>query len=170
MIFWILLGLTIAAAITVFILRRLDGWDDLGDSIFLTALTALGGALIGLILMLVLSIWFGPVFQFKGEADHQLVALKTSNSVEGRFFLGSGYVNGQRTLNYITDDDGAFRIESADAAQSVVYQDSDEPTVTVHEWNLENPWFAPWSFGHWHTYTFHVPEGSILSDYTIDNG
>lgn len=169
MIFWILLGIAIVAVIASF---AYGVQEDLGIGFgFLNAfLATLIAALVGGLLMLLLSIWFGPSYQFQGEKEHGLVALQTSSSIEGRsYFLGSGYINGKRTLNYITDDGGAFRVESADADDSVIYQDSDSPTVTVHEWDLVNPWFAPWSFGHRHTYTFHVPEGSILSDYTVNN-
>ena len=167
MIFWILLGLAVVAVVSVYIYAGIN--EGFGWAFAPAAATAAIAAFVGGLLMLLLSIWFGPSSQYRGEADHKLAALQTADTVNGRFFLGSGYVNGNRTLNYITDDDGAFRIESAAARNSVVYQDADSPTVTVHEWYLENPWFAPWSFSHWHTFTFHVPEGSILSDYTITN-
>lgn len=167
MIFWILLVIAIVAVIASFVYGLLE--DGIGIAFLVAFMAALISALIGGLLALLLSIWVTPNYQFQGEKEHDLVALQTSSSIEGRFFLGSGYINGKRTLNYITDDSGAFRVESADADDSVIYQDSNEPTVTVHEWDLVNPWLAPWSFSHKHTYTFHVPEGSILSDYTVNN-
>jgi len=170
MIFWILLALVIIATVWAFIWGLNDWAGGIGMGFLCAFGAAVLGAVIGGLLMLLLAIWFGPTAQFKGDSEHHLVALQTSSSVEGRFFLGSGYINGERTLNYITDDDGAFRIQSADADASIVYQDSENPTVTVFEFSFENPWFAPWSFGTTYTYEFHVPEGSILSDYTIDNG
>jgi len=169
MIFYIVIAAVLIAVVWIVIYATI--YDGLGIGLLYGILTAICGAVIGFLLMLFASIWMLGPYHNVGKEDHSLTALQTSSSVEGRtFFLGSGYINGKRTLNYITNDGGAYRVQSADAVDSVIYQDSETPIVTVYEWDLENPWFAPFVLGHKHTYDFHIPEGSILSDYTIDNG
>jgi hypothetical protein len=168
MIFWILLGLSAAAVIITFIwwLRE----EGIGVAFLTAFLAALISSVVSVVLMLVLSIWFGPSYQFKGSNDHELVALQTDSSLQGRsYFLSGGYINDVRVLNYITEDGGAYQLGEAVAANSLIYQDSTDATVTINEWDMENPWFAPWSFGHTRSYEFHVPAGSILSDYTVTN-
>lgn len=167
MIFWILLALAIIGVIITFVYNAYEG---VGFAFLTAFLAAVVGGVAGLIIIAVLSIWFGPSWQPKGSNDHELVALQTDSSLQGRsYFLSGGYINDVRVLNYITEDDGAYQLAEADASASLIYQDSTDATVTINEWDMENPWFAPWSFGHTHTYVFHVPAESILSDYTVTN-
>jgi hypothetical protein len=102
-----------------------------------------------------------------------LKALATSKSVSGTFFLGSGSINGKRTINYITADGNRNYVREADASTAVVIEDSPtSPSIVELKECADNPWVMPWTFcrGIEGVKTeFHVPAGSVLSDYTVDN-
>lgn len=74
----------------------------------IAALWWLMGGLIGG--FVVFAIAFGATSHqanhFQSEQTYTLKALSSSSKVEGRFFLGGGYVDGVRTLNYITETNG----------------------------------------------------------------
>jgi hypothetical protein len=104
-----------------------------------------------------------------------LKALATSSKISGSFFLGSGYVEGKRTLNYITADGDRNYIRQQDASASVVIEDitTGQPHMLALEQCYDSGWIMPWKMckdiNEGVAYEFHVPAGSVLSDYTVDN-
>ena len=106
------------------------------------------------------------------EDKVNLQALATKEQTEGRvvgsIFLTSGYVQSEPVFSYISEDEGAFRSEWADADQSVVYQDeTDQPYVWEREYKFYSAWLVPWAIGQEPRYEFHVPEGSISNEIFI---
>lgn len=172
MIFWILLG--IVGAVTLFTLFS-HWFGPSGDFVgaigysILAAIIATVAAVI--ILFFGFATWMLADPTVKSTHEYSLSALSTNSEIAGRsYFLSGGYVGEKRTLNYIREEgDGGFVLKSVDADYAVVYQDSDTPTVTISYFEQANPWLAPWSFDRGWTAEFHVPEGSILSDYTVTN-
>lgn len=143
------------------------------------------GGIFGSFLILLAGVFFGGVLTFGGSAllyltvqpqvhverNETLRAVSASSSIQGRFFLGSGYVNGVRVLNYISAEKGYSELRQANASASRIFEDeSAAPYVTVYEWAKEAWWIAPGRYGAGETFDFHIPEDSILEDYTIDNG
>lgn len=171
MIFWVLLGLAVIATIIITVGAV---YDDGPIRLFLGLVVGglisvgVGGLLFAIC---VAFFWNGLTPVKTGATERDLVALQTSSTVEGRsYFLGSGYVDGKRVLNYITVDDGAYRVESSDAVNSWIYESDEDPIVRVEHYDFVNPWLAPFALGGADAYSFYIPEGSVLSDYTIDNG
>lgn len=104
------------------------------------------------------------------ESTYPLKALNNNSQTSGHaYFLGGGYVNEERVLNYIASAQGAFYVRSAPADHSKVYEGSEQPKVTVREHEGRNKWLVPWAFKATTKYEFHIPSESILSDYTLDN-
>lgn len=104
-------------------------------------------------------------------SSQPLVALRTSSSVEGRFFLGTGTVDSKPVIRYIVlADDGAALLSEVEARQARIYQDEeDAPRVDRGSRVLDNPWIAPFpvSLGAGTAYYFHVPAGSVLESYEV---
>lgn len=164
MIFWILLGAAVAVVALVFVrVVRDDGWGFAAlVSIVAAMLSALvGGGLLALSLLIP-----GTVVR---EQTHPLRAIGDSSSIEGRFYLGSGYIGGSRQLNYIKQGDGYSMVASAPGESSRVFEGSSGPSVIEYEHVYSNAWVIPWEFRIGWTYDFHVPAGSILEDYSITN-
>lgn len=102
----------------------------------------------------------------------KLRSLGADSSIEGRsYFLGGGYVGEKRVLNYIGENgDGSVQLFQADASDSRIFEDSDQASLTVKYSHTEMDWLVPFKSDWDFKYEFHIPEGSVLSDYTIDNG
>lgn len=165
MIFWILLVLAVAAVVITYV-SNVD-WDGWGWAFVPALLAAVISALVGGGLLAL-------AFLIPGEKitseTYELRAISSSSAVQGKFFLGSGYVNGKRTLNYIAQEDGYSRLGQAIAGPSArVYEDSDDPTVIEYTFWYSNGWVAPWEVETGYAWDFHVPADSILEDFTITN-
>jgi hypothetical protein len=142
------------------------------EGLGLGLLSGLLAAFIGGIVMLIpMFLWLHQVPN--GQETHSLQALKSNTQVEGQFYLTGGYVDSDRVLNYIVqkhDQTGTYsELETAKAEDSRVYQDSQVATITIHHTKDVNGWVIPFSIPDGDKYDFHVPEGSIQSDYKVGN-
>lgn len=169
MIFWIIATLVAAGTITVFIKAL---WDGPLVAFFVALFTLIVGGFLGLML------WIGSSFVLADrdhvvvhESTQQLKALGNANGIEGHsYFLGGGYVEDKRVLNYITQgSDGAIRVERSDADASTIFEGSDNATVEITVTDESNPWVSPWPINTRHSYEFHIPTGSVVESYELDN-
>lgn len=160
MVFWILLGILAAITIGAIIYGVADeGWLWGFANGFIGFFT--GGLVLGGVFLLFLLV---PSYE-TGRNTYELRAIATDSTTSGRFFLGTGYVSGQRTLNFVVRHEDANYVNQVYAYKSVIFENEGEPEVTYIDYG--NPWIAPWRLDQ--KYEFVVPEGSILSDYTITN-
>lgn len=99
-----------------------------------------------------------------------LASLQDNQGLEGHFFLGTGYVESTMTFAFYYEmPDGSFRLRVTDADHATIYQDeAKSPYARVCEVNGANvrQWFAL-DFRS-DVYDIHIPEGSILSNYSLD--
>ncbi|MBT2587966.1 hypothetical protein [Arthrobacter sp. ISL-95] len=169
MIFWILLALVIAGAVTTFVCTL---WDGPFGAILMSLLALVGGGFIGFLL------WAGSYALIQerdhavvGESTQQLRALGNASGLEGRsYFLGGGYIEDKRVLNYITQsEDGAIRVERSDASDSTIYEGSETATVNIKVVDASNPWISPWPLDTKYIYEFRIPSGSVVESYALEN-
>lgn len=148
--------------------RRLDG-AVMASGFVLTAIAV--GAFAG-ITSLVYNTFAEPTSYT--YTYQKLRALSLDNTVGGRFFLGSGTINGTQSFEYITEsDEGQLRVESVPTYMSSVYEDAEPELATLQTGHgiVDNTWFVPWAVeSNDETYTFHVPEGSVMSGYNVEVG
>lgn len=161
MLFWIIIILIVAAI-------AYSIWAE-GDWLMGIPILLLGTIFGGIVLMLCAT--FIPTnMDLVSKQTISLKALGTSSSQQGRFFLGSGYIDGKRVLNFIQQgDDGSIRVGQANAKDSVIFEDADKGTVTTEHFDYNNGWILPWPIGSTDKYEFHIPAGSVTESYTIDN-
>lgn len=137
--------------------------------------SAFMAALISGFVVCILAFTITPHSEITAENTYKLKAVDTSSSIEGQsYFLSGGYINQQRTLNFIyeTEDDGEKYAQVADALaiNSRIYEDSTNPTVTIYTWTYSNKWIVPWgNWSHNNSYSFHVPAGSVIDNTEITN-
>jgi hypothetical protein len=173
MLFWILLTLLIIGMIINSIL-----WIRVGYAInaLLTDLIVLiiGGMVVVLLPMFLTSA-FTPE-KTTTSHEYELRALGAGESASGRFYLGTGYINGERVINYTYSDEsnGATfsKVDSAPGDDSRIFEDvpvDAQPSVTSRKTVYTYPLLVPWSMGLTRTWDFHVPAGSIIEDYEIKN-
>ena len=146
-------------------------WVWEGEDFYLTFLYGMLAALCVIVIFVICLFNIPPNDKTEDGETESLQALSTSSSIQGRsFFLGSGYVNGVRTLNFIVHQpDGGFRVEQACASSSLIYEGTQQPTVSTIFHSYSNGWVLPWDFRTNTTYRFDVPKGSVLEGYTVDN-
>lgn len=108
-------------------------------------------------------------YQLTRTAD--LAALKTSNAIQGQFFLGSGTVDEEQVIRYIErSDDGSVVLQEVAARKARIYEGEDtKPYLDIYCNVIDNPWLLPFRFepnlrcG----YYFHIPAGSVLESYEV---
>jgi hypothetical protein len=110
--------------------------------------------------------------EYNDKEQHSLQALATGDSSSGRFFLGSGYISGSQKFEYIIEDeDGRIFVRNVGTWQASVIEDEEtEPYLQIEEAWVYNPDVLPWPVQREDRYTFHIPEGSVLSGYNISVG
>jgi hypothetical protein len=169
-IFWILLVIAalIPIAVAIFAFHD-DGPLSAIGSFFLTGFFSLIGLVLASILISGIAAVTGETRELSDTED--LRALGSNSSIEGRsYFLGGGYIEGKRVLNYIVRRDGYSTLEQVDADQSRIFEDvSDSPYLETFYFITSNPWVVPWDVWTRYRYDFHIPADSILEGYTIDN-
>lgn len=169
MIYFILCGIVV---LWVFIWTFRDvGVLGFFGSFFVSALFSVVGILGVTVVFMVISMALPGT---PGETRQELRALGNSSSTSGSFFLGSGYVDERLTFSYITrDEKGGNRLESDEANDVVVYEDSESEAYRLQPTKIVDGdwwWLAPGITGltvDVGTVEFHIPEGSIDSSYTI---
>lgn len=198
MLFWVLIALIPATIVVVTIinyrrtsdLRRFSAfrfrvrfWPAFGWGFVWGLLaSAVSGLLIGAVLI---PVTLGSASQVVASTHdtRELVSLQTSQQGRisgGRYYLGSGLINGSSGTGYTymysaKDGNGStyFQLDNALASDSKVYtlpDNSDQkPTVAIDsaKWEKANKWLLPWAYdaGTGYAYTFYVPKDSIVSNY-----
>lgn len=114
MLFWIIIVLIIAA--TAYAIWQGYDWVDGIPVLFLTSIA-------GLVILFLAAVFIPCNVDLVNEKTTSLKALGTSSKVQGKFFLGSGYVDGKRVLNYIQQgDDGGMRVAQVDAKDALIFR------------------------------------------------
>lgn len=181
MVFWIILVLI--AAFIVFHATRCVGYKHYWNE-FLSGAAAIAvvGGLVGVVVCGVGSMAQDPG-PYEKQSTYALRALITKStnesSLDGTFFLGFGKMTASsKEVNSIaymqTAEDGGSTLERIDVSNAVIYEDSLVPRV--EEWVQKvhnNKIFVPWdytidSYRDSVEYRFHVPKGTILDHYQIN--
>lgn len=115
------------------------------------------------------------------EVTTPIVSLADGQSVSGRFFLGSGVVDGHPAYTYYTgSEDTGFHLRSVSASLVTIRYTDESPRMVCEatDWRLSPSWVdfntydAPpdcdTEDGNQDRITFYVPAGSVQSNYTLD--
>jgi hypothetical protein len=104
------------------------------------------------------------------DNSYALRALANNTNLEGRqYFLGGGYIGEKQVFNYMTQSEhGAIRLQSMDAAQATIFEDTNTPHLRVIKTERFLPSVVPWDLGSTMHYDFHIPAGSVLETYNVD--
>jgi hypothetical protein len=172
MIFILIIVLAVAGIITGIIMHLKD---DYGAGSAVGFMSFLFGGVAVMVVAMVASLTSAATTVETGSERVTLTALSTSNSstTVTNYFLGSSTVDGVKSLNYITeveDGDGTWSsVESAAADDSRIFQDeAGAPYVVITTFVGRSPILVPFSLSDSVTYDFHVPEDSVVSDFSVD--
>ena len=104
--------------------------------------------------------------------EYDLVALHDNTATSGSFFLGSGYFGNYLAYQfYLRNADGGVVGKTLTARDAVIYEDG-EKRPQLWRYECQRPEDTqPWQWAYCadtHPSEFHVPEGSVLTQYQLD--
>lgn len=162
--------LVVAIIVTVAIVVLIERGQWYSDPTAAGCVALVASSLISTAVMLLLIFTMPLEEHVTVESKRDLVSIGSDSNLTGQaYFLGGGYLKEERVLHYAAGDGGEFTLETVRADSSTIRQQAGKPTVTLMYHTARNPWLAPFPLNGYRTAEFHVPEGSILSDYSITN-
>lgn len=128
------------------------------------------GFLAGAIL---LSFMFNGVFsaipeQKSSSKFTQLEVLNDSSTVGGTFFLGSGVVDENPSFYFYERSGDFYDYRVIEAERARIKITDGEPKLETITYESGNRWISMFPATSKPTYIFHIPEGSIRTDYVLD--
>lgn len=87
---------------------------------------------------------------------YNIVSLERDYSVEGRFCLGSGYIEGSQYYYFYTETSRGLHLEKLSHEYTFLVE-TDEYTPSVYDWKESNCWK--------HYFTIYCPVGTIVKEF-----
>ena len=176
MIFWICIALVAIGVIGAFIkgydyhssYHYSGQWTDGFAYAAIALLTVSAGSFL---IFTVFALTLPSAGDERDAGTMQLRSIGTDSAISGRsYFLGGGYVDEKRTLNYIEEyPDGGMSVTNEWASESSIYEVEGEPHVKYTDHYYSNGWVIPWEYVEWRESTFSIPSGSVLENYSVTN-
>lgn len=161
--------LIVICAIIGFVLVYMD-WNDFGDAL----LGGICGLLIGFMLSLALSIVLDCTLEkeYYLYDKNQVYALQDGNSMNGNFFLGSGYIDGKMKYTYLVKEDRGMEIKTISTEGNYIKEsNSKSPNIKTYSSRHKNKTMEhlfPMAFLSDKYSIITVPKHSIRYDYNVD--
>ena len=87
---------------------------------------------------------------------YNIVSLERDSSVEGRFCLGSGYIEGSQYYYFYTETSKGLHLEKLSHEYTFLVE-TDEYTPSVYDWKESNCWN--------HYFTIYCPVGTVVKEF-----
>lgn len=167
MIFWIITGLAVLFSLWALVfLTSDDGIVGFFMGVGATFLISIGWLLLTGVLVLVSATL---PYNHEETGTVNLRALGSDSGASGSFFLGSGYVGGERVLSYIKENrNGSFTTGQVKGKNAEIWELEDEqPQMVTHTQYSDRWWLIPERVktGTW--WEFRVPEGSVSESFEV---
>jgi len=170
---WILIALaiTVVFGIAAYLFDDYDWAEYTASCFFFTMIVA--------VILMVGSTFFASSGAEHKVSTYPLVQLNDGNHLKGSFFLGSGVIDDRMGYNYYErHPDGSMTLESVDARDAkVIEQPGDARVVEDLKCNWRGGSIRSIPFVHFLdceglqetvSWTFYVPPGSVLNNYTLN--
>lgn len=97
--------------------------------------------------------------------SEKIVAVKDNNITQGKIYYRHGYIDEELYYQYIEElKNGGYQADRVKASITTIYYDNENPRV---DWYKKRKKFL-WCEITEPFYKMYVPEGSIISDFSID--
>lgn len=140
------------------------------------------GFRIGILMMILASVplcfLLGAIFTsniVEYTENTTIYSLKDNSAVYGQFTMGhftigQGIISSKPAYTYYIQDEGAYRLKSADSRISYIYEDEEQtPYIVTHYIYSESCFNSNKNIATINRYDFHVPKGTVISDYRLDS-
>lgn len=129
------------------------------------------GLLVGAVFGLLVSLFIGAAHLDTSTTRSNLANLQDGSSTSGGFFLGTGHIDEKQVFTYYKEtDNGKFQLRNLENDTDVfVVQDTKGEAYVETTQTDVNPAWSLWGVGGYIEKTeFHVPKGSIKTDFVLD--
>jgi hypothetical protein len=158
MIIYILIAMVVGVVALVTTRAR----DKFGVAVFGTVICSLVAVALFLGLNSVTRMVVGSHWSTYETAE--LASIDDRSGTSGSFFLGSGQIDSTPVFYYYEHDKDGYRLKHQDASEAVVVE-SGKPYIEYrHLVSNDSNWYLEWGGT---SVIFHVPEGSIVRDFTL---
>lgn len=161
---WVIIWLLVVIGFTIYTIR--DRWLDWGDVTF----ALLAGFMIVVMVTLFSSAICDEVCDktWYTSSDVEIYALQDNITTEGRFFLGTGQVDGNLKYFYVEDTEFGYTVRDVDADNTYIKNTDGKCHLETQSYEFDN-WFVRLiAMPMRERRIFYIPEGSILQNYNID--
>lgn len=149
-------------------------WDsqwEFEDYLLLLLISGLHGV-IGAVVGFLIG-WCFPMDYETVKWDREIVSLKDNSSIKGRFYLGSGRVEGSiKYVFYVENDDDSYSMRMLDYYDAKIRYSESAPNVkTTQTRPIKNQW-NNWAIDMDRVetkYLIEVPSGTIKNDFQLDS-
>lgn len=142
-------------------------WEYISDGI----LGAILGVAVGFLIYLLIGGVIGQCLPLNEVVEErEICALTDNSSIEGSYFLFSGYIDENLVCRYVIDTDKGKHVEEVDMNNVYINEGDYKPTVKHYYYELKKDWhnwFAHDGFTD-ECYEFYVPENTVTNEYNID--
>lgn len=168
--FWFILTGIIALVVVGFMVY--EEANSYHGAPFLVATMGLIGGVFCAFLIGMLGNLFGSAWtdiHWVSESQSELLTLQDSTGTGGSFFLGTGTVDEEASFFYYEKLERGAHLTSIDADQAIIIEeDIDKPYLEVLVGKSDNTLWLVDFLAEKHAYEFHIPKGSIVTNYSLD--
>jgi uncharacterized membrane protein len=168
---WVIIGiLTVIVAIIYFAYEWFTGYYDGGEFVVASLIVIMWAVALVILFVTISSAVCDATCDktWYTYDDTKIYALQDDVLEQGRFFLGSGYIDSRLKYFYVEDTEIGYVIRNVNADNTYIQ-------YTDGEYHMET---QSYKFNHWlpkliaipfsARQIFYIPEGSIVQNYTID--
>lgn len=163
----ILILITIIIGIGIYIFKTYNSeYNDFIDYIASSVNGFVVGAVIGLFVSIML-----PMDTYDKQYSLSIETLQDNNSVSGRFFLGSGQIEGKMKYVFYYEEDGLYTMMQLDYNLVQIKYSDNKPKLIITEKYPSDAfinYFAIDFDAFSKTYIIEVPKGTIKNNYNLD--
>lgn len=164
----IIIAIFIGASISLY--NEIGGWGFQWSEIIWYLLCLLGGAMAGLAVGFLIALAI-PMDTYHKKYSLKIEALQDGSNTVGRFFLGTGHIEGKMKYVFYYEEDGLYTLKQVDSGDAKVKYTDGTPQVDVTEIEITDSWINGIALDmdiHDKTYIIEVPKGTINNSYNLD--
>lgn len=161
----IIIAMIIGLIIAIY--QTYNGWmNTILDYIVFSCVGIFFGGIIGLIVAIAL-----PMNTYDKHSSLNIATLQDGNSVSGKFFLGSGQIEGKMKYIFYYEENGMYRMMQLNYDVVQIKYSDEKPKVNItqnyptkafiNNFAIDMDCFDK-------TYIIEVPKGTIKSNYNLD--
>ena len=164
---WIIIGIIATGIYIGYMIYDDYSW---GEVVGLGFLSLIGS----IMLALLLSIISGCIADtcadktYSVAEDIEIYALRDNVTTEGKFFLGSGNVDGELKYFYVVETEFGYTVNDIDADNVYIKYTTGKCHLEKHTYTFDNSFVRSIAMPIGKRYVFYIPEGSVINDYAID--